>query len=67
MSLECEQPKAAVDEALLRFIWPVAISFNEAILIAALGLAVSVASVLLHSGGGYDYGHSRYCALTRVI
>jgi cation diffusion facilitator family transporter len=38
-------------EALTRFIWPVPISFNEAIPIAALGLIVNVASVLLLSGG----------------
>jgi cation diffusion facilitator family transporter len=47
-------------EALTRFIWPVPISFNEAIPIAALGLLVNVASVLLLSGGGHhhDHGHS---------
>jgi cation diffusion facilitator family transporter len=47
-------------EALTRFIWPVPISFNEAIPIAALGLMVNVASVLLLSGGGrhHDHGHS---------
>jgi cation diffusion facilitator family transporter len=44
-------------EALSRFIWPVAISFDEAIPIAALGLAVNVASVLLLSGGGHHRGH----------
>src|SRR5215813_8885572 len=47
-------------EALTRFIWPVPISFNEAIPIAALGLAVNVASALLLAGGhehfrGHDY------------
>src|SRR6201984_1769504 len=47
-------------EALTRFIWPVPISFDQAIPIAALGLAVNVASVLLLSGGGHhhDHGHS---------
>jgi len=47
-------------EALTRFIWPVSISFNEAIPIAVLGLIVNVASVLLLSGGGHhhDHGHS---------
>jgi cation diffusion facilitator family transporter len=45
-------------EALTRFIWPVPISFNEAIPIAVLGLAVNIASVLLLSGGGHDHGHS---------
>src|SRR5262249_48752291 len=46
-------------EALTRFIWPVPISFNEAIPIAALGLAVNVVSALLLAGG-HDYfrGHS---------
>jgi cation diffusion facilitator family transporter len=38
-------------ESLTRFIWPVAIDFNEAIPIAALGLIVNVASVLLLGGG----------------
>ncbi len=47
-------------EALTRFIWPVPISFNQAIPIAVLGLMVNVASVLLLSGGGHphDHGHS---------
>ncbi len=45
-------------EAVMRFIWPVAIDFNEAIPIAGLGLAVNVASALLLSGGhrGHDHG-----------
>jgi cation diffusion facilitator family transporter len=38
-------------EAATRFIWPVPISFNEAIPIAALGLIVNVVSALLLSGG----------------
>ena len=45
-------------EAVTRFIWPVPISFNEAIPIAVLGLAVNVASVLLLSGGRHHHGHS---------
>jgi cation diffusion facilitator family transporter len=46
-------------EAVTRFIWPVPIHFNEAIPIAALGLVVNVASVLLLSGGRvHDPGHS---------
>jgi cation diffusion facilitator family transporter len=45
-------------EAISRFIAPVPISFDEAIPIAVLGLAVNVASVLLLSGGGHDHGHS---------
>jgi Co/Zn/Cd efflux system component len=45
-------------EALTRFIWPIPISFNEAIPIAVLGLIVNIASVLLLSGGGHDHGHS---------
>ncbi|MGE5366056.1 MAG: CDF family Co(II)/Ni(II) efflux transporter DmeF, partial [Betaproteobacteria bacterium] len=49
-------------EALTRFIWPIPISFNEAIPIAALGLCVNVASALLLSGGhqhahGHHYEH----------
>jgi cation diffusion facilitator family transporter len=44
-------------EALTRFIWPVPISFNEAIPIAALGLIVNVVSVLLLSGG-HEHAHS---------
>ncbi len=51
-------------EALTRFIWPVPISFNEAIPIAALGLAVNVASALLLSGGhqhfhNHEHDHGR--------
>ena len=44
-------------EAISRFIAPVPISFDEAIPIAVLGLAVNVASVLLLSGGEHDHGH----------
>ncbi len=43
-------------EALTRFIWPVPISFNEAIPIAVLGLAVNIVSALLLSGG-HDHSH----------
>jgi len=46
-------------EAVTRFIWPVPIHFNEAIPIAALGLVVNVASVLLLSGGhAHDPSHA---------
>jgi len=44
-------------EAVSRLFNPVAISFNEAIPIALLGLAVNVASVWLLSGG-HHHGHS---------
>lgn len=44
-------------EAVLRFIAPVPIHFDEAILIAVLGLIVNVVSVLLLSGGAHDPGH----------
>src|SRR5579863_8097601 len=44
-------------EALTRFIWPVPISFNEAIPIAVLGLGVNIASVLLLSGAGHHHHH----------
>src|SRR6516225_2999855 len=45
-------------EAATRFIWPVPISFNEAIPIAALGLIVNVVSALLLSGGHHDHAHA---------
>src|ERR1700736_481983 len=49
-------------EAVSRLLYPVAISFNEAIPIAVLGLAVNVASAWLLSGGrhhghGHSHGH----------
>jgi cation diffusion facilitator family transporter len=44
-------------ESLTRFIWPVPISFNEAIPIAALGLIVNVVSVILLCGG-HEHFHS---------
>src|ERR1700684_3850420 len=47
-------------EAVSRLLNPVAISFNEAISIAVLGLAVNVASAWLLSGGhhhGHDHDH----------
>jgi cation diffusion facilitator family transporter len=44
-------------EAISRLIWPVPISFDEAIPIAVLGLAVNVVSVLLLSGGGHHHHH----------
>jgi cation diffusion facilitator family transporter len=46
-------------EAVSRFIWPVPISFDEAIPIAVVGLLVNIASVLLLSSGGHhhDHGH----------
>jgi cation diffusion facilitator family transporter len=49
-------------EAVSRFLFPVAISFNEAIPIAVLGLAVNLVSAWLLSGGhhghhGYSHGH----------
>jgi Co/Zn/Cd efflux system component len=48
-------------EAVSRLIWPIAIHFDEAILIAGLGLIVNVASVLLLSGGVHRHlhGHPR--------
>src|ERR1700746_2942328 len=45
-------------EAVSRFIWPVPISFDEAIPIAIVGLGVNVASVLLLSGGRHKHTHS---------
>ncbi|HKT54187.1 MAG TPA: CDF family Co(II)/Ni(II) efflux transporter DmeF, partial [Caulobacteraceae bacterium] len=43
-------------EAVMRFLRPVPIHFNEAIPIAAVGLCVNVASVWL-LGGGHHHGH----------
>jgi len=45
-------------EAVERLFVPVPIHFREAIPIAVLGLIVNVASALLLSGGGRDYGHA---------
>jgi cation diffusion facilitator family transporter len=48
-------------EAVSRLLNPIPISFNEAIPIAVLGLAVNVASAWLLSGGhhhGHSHGHS---------
>jgi cation diffusion facilitator family transporter len=46
-------------EAVTRFIWPVPISFNEAIPIAALGSIVNVVSAVLLSGGHEHFrGHN---------
>jgi cation diffusion facilitator family transporter len=48
-------------EAVTRLLQPVPISFNEAIPIAVLGLAVNIASAWLLSGGhhhGHSHGHS---------
>jgi cation diffusion facilitator family transporter len=46
-------------EAVLRFLDPVPIAFNEAIPIAALGLLVNIASAWLLAGGHHhDHGHS---------
>ena len=45
-------------EAVTRLFWPVAIDFREAIPIAALGLIVNVASVLLLGGGEHQHSHS---------
>src|SRR5215469_327258 len=43
-------------EAATRFIWPVAIDFNQAIPIAALGLVVNIVSAILLSGGNHRHG-----------
>ncbi len=43
-------------EAVTRLVAPVAVHFNEAIAIAAIGLLVNVASVLM-LGGGHDHAH----------
>lgn len=49
-------------EAISRLLKPIPISFNEAIPIAVLGLAVNVASAWLLSGGrhhGHSHGHAQ--------
>jgi cation diffusion facilitator family transporter len=45
-------------EALTRFIWPVAVDFNQAIPIAALGLVVNIVSAILLSGGDHQHAHA---------
>ncbi len=45
-------------KAITRFMAPVAIRFTEAIPIAAVGLAVNIASAWLLSGHDHDHGHS---------
>ena len=47
-------------EAVGRLFAPVPIRFDEAIPIAALGLAVNVASAWLLSGGHHHHGHGRH-------
>jgi cation diffusion facilitator family transporter len=49
-------------EALTRFIWPVPISFNEAIPVAVLGLIINVVSVLLLSDGHKHFSRRRRIA-----
>jgi cation diffusion facilitator family transporter len=44
-------------EAVMRLIAPVAVHFNEAIAIAALGLLVNVASVFMLGGHAHDHHH----------
>jgi cation diffusion facilitator family transporter len=46
-------------EAVMRFLEPVPIHYGEATAIAALGLAVNVASVLM-LGGVHDHGHHHH-------
>ncbi|HTV31996.1 MAG TPA: CDF family Co(II)/Ni(II) efflux transporter DmeF [Methylocella sp.] len=52
-------------EAVGRLLAPVPIQFAEAIPIAALGLAVNIASAWILSGGGHHHGHSHEHASTR--
>ncbi|TSD86558.1 CDF family Co(II)/Ni(II) efflux transporter DmeF [Mycobacterium sp. KBS0706] len=51
-------------ESVVRLLNPVAIAYDEAIVIAVVGLAVNIASVwLLHDGGhhhGHDHGHGHH-------
>lgn len=43
-------------ESIVRLLHPVEVHFDQAIVVACLGLAVNVASALL-LGGGHDHGH----------
>jgi cation diffusion facilitator family transporter len=46
-------------ESVVRLANPVTINFNEAIVVAVVGLAVNIVSaVLLHDGHGHSHGHS---------
>lgn len=51
-----------VFEAIKRFLYPVDIGFNEAIIVAIVGLLVNVMSVWLLQGGGshHDHGHHHH-------
>ena len=44
-------------ESIMRFIHPVTIDFNKALIVAVLGLAVNGASVLLLGDGHHDHDH----------
>ncbi|MDO5673948.1 MAG: CDF family Co(II)/Ni(II) efflux transporter DmeF [bacterium] len=45
-------------ESISRFIHPVTIAFNEAIVVAVAGLVVNVLSIwILHGGGGHTHNH----------
>jgi len=44
-------------EAIMRFLSPIPIHFNEAIPIAVVGLGVNIASAWLLSGGEHHHGH----------
>src|SRR5262249_18569334 len=44
-------------EAVTRLIAPIPVRFDEAIAIAALGLAVNLASAVLLGGGDHGHGH----------
>lgn len=45
-------------ESLSRFISPVRIAFNEAILVSVIGLVVNVVSIwMLHGGAHHEHGH----------
>jgi cation diffusion facilitator family transporter len=48
-------------ESIWRFVTPRPIDFNEAILIAVIGLAVNIASaIMLHEGHGHDHDHHHH-------
>ena len=44
-------------ESVSRFLAPVSVRFDEAILVAAIGLGVNIVSVLILGHGGHSHGH----------
>jgi cation diffusion facilitator family transporter len=47
-------------ESVLRLFEPITVAFGEAAIVAALGLAVNIASAFLLSGGHHHHGHDHH-------